>query len=92
MRGNTVGGYGSYSDGIVTPKRGRTVSTSSVTVTGMTCDHCVSSVTEEISALPGVTSVDVDLATGTVVIDSTTDLDPSAVEGAVEEAGYSLAG
>ncbi|MEN0134689.1 MAG: heavy metal-associated domain-containing protein [Rhodococcus sp. (in: high G+C Gram-positive bacteria)] len=68
------------------------MSTSSVTVTGMTCDHCATSVTEEISALPGVTAVNVDLATGKVVIDSTTDLDPSAVAGAVEEAGYSLAG
>ncbi|GCE36637.1 heavy-metal-associated domain-containing protein [Rhodococcus sp. USK10] len=68
------------------------MSTSSVTVTGMTCDHCVSSVTEEISELPGVTAVNVDLATGTVVIESTTDLDPGAVAGAVEEAGYSVAG
>lgn len=68
------------------------MSTSSVTVTGMTCDHCVSSVTEEISELPGVTAVNVDLATGTVVIDSTTELDPRAVADAVEEAGYSVAG
>ncbi|MDI9949563.1 heavy-metal-associated domain-containing protein [Rhodococcus sp. NM-2] len=68
------------------------MSTSSVTVTGMTCNHCVSSVTEEISALPGVTNVNVDLTTGKVVIDSTTDLDPSDVAGAVEEAGYSVAG
>ncbi|SEC86591.1 heavy-metal-associated domain-containing protein [Rhodococcus koreensis] len=68
------------------------MSTSSVTVTGMTCDHCVSSVTEEISELPGVTAVNVDLATGTVVIESTTDLDPGALADAVEEAGYSVAG
>ena len=68
------------------------MSTSSVTVTGMTCDHCVSSVTEEISAIAGVTAVNVDLATGTVVIDSTTELDPRAVADAVEEAGYSVAG
>ncbi|MGV9868622.1 heavy-metal-associated domain-containing protein [Rhodococcus koreensis] len=68
------------------------MSTSSVTVTGMTCDHCVSSVTEEISELPGVTAVNVDLATGTVVIESTTDLDPGAVADAVAEAGYSVAG
>ncbi|MFE5699755.1 heavy-metal-associated domain-containing protein [Rhodococcus koreensis] len=68
------------------------MSTSSVTVTGMTCDHCVSSVTEEISELPGVTAVNVDLATGTVVIESSTDLDPGAVADAVAEAGYSVAG
>ncbi|MBV6759960.1 heavy-metal-associated domain-containing protein [Rhodococcus opacus] len=68
------------------------MSTSSITVTGMTCDHCVSSVTEEISELPGVTAVNVDLATGKVVIESTSDLDPGAVADAVEEAGYSVAG
>ncbi|MFE7419946.1 heavy-metal-associated domain-containing protein [Rhodococcus sp. NPDC057529] len=68
------------------------MSTSSVTVTGMTCDHCVSSVTEEISELPGVTAVNVDLATGKVDIESTTDLDPGAVADAVAEAGYSVAG
>ncbi|MFC9837360.1 heavy-metal-associated domain-containing protein [Rhodococcus sp. NPDC127530] len=68
------------------------MSTSSVTVTGMTCDHCVSSVTEEINELPGVTAVNVDLATGKVVIESTTDLDPGAVADAVAEAGYSIAG
>ena len=68
------------------------MSTSSVTVTGMTCDHCVSSVTEEISAIAGVTAVNVDLATGKVVIESITDLDPGAVADAVEEAGYSVAG
>jgi copper chaperone len=90
--GNTVGGYGSSQYDTDTPERGRPVSTSSVTVTGMTCNHCVSSVTEEISALPGVTSVNVDLATGEVVIGSTTDLDPGAVAEAVAEAGYSVAG
>ncbi|MFD9667524.1 heavy-metal-associated domain-containing protein [Rhodococcus sp. NPDC059968] len=68
------------------------MSTSSVTITGMTCDHCVSSVTEEINELPGVTAVNVDLATGKVVIESTTDLDPGAVADAVAEAGYSVAG
>lgn len=73
-------------------EKGTSVSTSTVIVTGMTCNHCVASVSEEIGAIPGVTSVDVDLATGKVVIDSTTDLDPRAVSDAVEEAGYSVAG
>lgn len=73
-------------------EKGTSVSTSTVIVTGMTCNHCVASVSEEIGAIPGVTSVDVDLATGKVVIDSTTDLDPRAVTDAVEEAGYSVAG
>ncbi|MGV0794804.1 heavy-metal-associated domain-containing protein [Mycolicibacterium sp. XJ1819] len=66
--------------------------TTTVTVTGMTCGHCVSSVREGISEIPGVTAVDVDLATGTVTIDSEQAVDPAAVKNAVEEAGYQLAG
>lgn len=60
------------------------------TVSGMTCGHCASSVTEEISALPGVTDVQVDLAAGTVVVASDTELGADTVRGAVEEAGYQL--
>lgn len=62
------------------------------TVTGMTCGHCVSSVTEEVSALGGVTNVAVDLPTGRVTVSSTEALDVAAVRGAVEEAGYHLSG
>lgn len=61
------------------------------TVTGMTCGHCVASVSEEIQDLPGVEQVGVDLASGRVTITSTEPLDPAAVEAAVAEAGYSLA-
>lgn len=64
-------------------------------VTGMTCDHCVRAVTEEVSALDGVTSVDVALVTdgpSQVTVTSDVALDPSAVAGAVDEAGYELAG
>ncbi len=61
------------------------------TVTGMTCGHCVASVTEEVSELPGVRDVDVVLETGAVTITSTEPLDDAAVRAAVEEAGYSLA-
>ena len=46
------------------------MSTVTVTVTGMTCGHCVSSVREEVGSIPGVTAVDVDLASGKVTIDS----------------------
>lgn len=60
------------------------------TVSGMTCAHCVNSVTEEISELDGVTSVTVDLPTGAVTVTSTAPLDLSAVEAAVDEAGYRL--
>lgn len=60
-------------------------------VEGMTCQHCVAAVREEIGALPGVESVDVDLETGNVVVGSDAALDSEAVAAAVDEAGYALA-
>ena len=60
------------------------------TVTGMTCEHCVRSVTEEISEIDGVTDVVVDLPTGKVTVSSSKDLDVADVRGAVKEAGYEL--
>lgn len=64
--------------------------TSTYTVTGMTCGHCVASVTEEVQEIPGVTDVQVQLEGGalTVTGDDVTD---EAVRAAVEEAGYQLA-
>ncbi|RBY92493.1 cation-transporting ATPase [Blastococcus sp. TF02-8] len=67
------------------------MSTSTYTVVGMTCGHCVSAVTEEVNELPGVTAVQVDLATGGLSVTSDTAVDESAVRAAVEEAGYALA-
>jgi len=67
------------------------MSTQNYTVTGMTCGHCVASVTEEVSELDGVQNVDVDLATGAVTVTSTKPLEDDAVRAAVEEAGYALA-
>ena len=67
------------------------MSTHSYTVTGMTCGHCVASVTEEVSALPGVSKVDVDLPTGQVTVTSDAPLDEAQVRAAVEESGYQLA-
>jgi copper ion binding protein len=67
------------------------MSESTYTVTGMTCDHCVASVTEEISELDGVTAVAVDLPTGAVTVTSTAPLTEADVRNAVEEAGYRLA-
>lgn len=64
---------------------------SEYTVTGMTCAHCVQSVSSEIGKLPGVQSVHVDLATGAVRVESSSDLDREAVARAVDEAGYQLA-
>ena len=65
--------------------------TSTYTVTGMTCGHCVSSVTEEIQEIPGVESVDVVLETGAVTVTSTDPVDQESVRAAVQEAGYQLA-
>ncbi len=61
------------------------------TVTGMTCGHCVASVTEEVREIPGVQEVDVVLETGTLTLTSDEDIDDGAVRDAVEEAGYQLA-
>ena len=68
------------------------MSESTYTVTGMTCGHCVASVTEEITEIDGVTDVAVDLPTGAVRVTSERPLDEARVRAAVEEAGYQLAG
>ncbi len=62
-----------------------------VTVTGMTCGHCVASVTEELGEVGGVESVEVDLETGEVTITSAAPLDPADISAAVAEAGYTVA-
>jgi copper chaperone len=68
------------------------MSTTTITVTGMTCGHCASSVREEIGEIPGVTGVHVDLESGRVDIESNTAIDSSAIATAVDEAGYTIAG
>jgi copper chaperone len=68
------------------------MSTATYTVSGMTCQHCVSAVTEEVSGLPGVTGVQVDLAGGGLTVTSDAPVDDDAVRAAVEEAGYEVAG
>ena len=59
-------------------------------VAGMTCGHCVSAVTMELSLLPSVTAVDVDLESGQVAVTSDTQLDEAKVAAAIDEAGYEL--
>ncbi|KUP96059.1 heavy-metal-associated domain-containing protein [Thermobifida cellulosilytica] len=66
------------------------MASTTITVTGMTCGHCVSSVKEEIGELPGVTDVRVDLASGRVEIDSAAPLDAEQLRSAVAEAGYEV--
>ncbi|HEU4566497.1 MAG TPA: heavy-metal-associated domain-containing protein [Marmoricola sp.] len=60
------------------------------TVTGMTCQHCVNAVTSEIGEVPGVTGVEVDLDTGRVEVSGEGFTDEQ-VAAAVDEAGYQLA-
>jgi copper chaperone len=68
------------------------MSTATYPVTGMTCAHCVASVTEEVSEVPGVTDVSVSLEDGTVTVtgDEAVVTDAALVRAAVEEAGYEL--
>ncbi len=71
------------------------MATSTYTVTGMTCGHCVAAVTTELSAVPGVRDVQVDLVPGgesNVTVTSEAPLDRNQVGAAVEEAGYELTG
>ncbi|TWG25071.1 copper ion binding protein [Actinoplanes teichomyceticus] len=67
------------------------MATQTYTVTGMTCSHCVNSVSAEAGAIPGVTDVQVDLASGTVTVTSDQPVDETAVAAAVDGAGYELA-
>jgi copper chaperone len=66
------------------------MSTSIWTVTGMTCGHCVKAVTEEVSAIEGVESVEVDLETGAVTVAAGADPTREQMVAAVDEAGYAL--
>jgi copper chaperone len=68
------------------------MATTTYTVTGMTCGHCVAAVTGEVGQVPGVTGVQVDLITGAVAVSSDGPLDDAAVRAAVDEAGYAVAG
>ena len=65
--------------------------TSFYTVTGMTCDHCVTAVTSELAGLDGVQDVQIDLGTGRVTVTSAAPLSDESVRAAVDEAGYELA-
>ncbi|MFF8290519.1 heavy-metal-associated domain-containing protein [Streptomyces sp. NPDC016309] len=61
-------------------------------VRGMTCGHCEGAVTEEVSGIAGVTSVQAVASTGLVTVVSEAALDEAAVRAAVDEAGYELVG
>lgn len=62
--------------------------TTHLTVEGMTCDHCVAAVRQELGTLDGVSDVQVDLASGAVEVRSTRALDEAELVAAIDEAGY----
>lgn len=66
--------------------------TTTYQVQGMTCGHCVNSVSAEVGAIQGVKDVQVDLASGQVTVTSESPLDTDTVRAAVDEAGYDLVG
>jgi copper chaperone len=66
------------------------VNTTEYSVRGMTCGHCASAVTEEVSKVPGVTGVQVDVAAGRVTVEAEQPVSADAVAAAVDEAGYEV--
>lgn len=63
-----------------------------IVVSGMSCDHCANAVTAEVTKLPGVTDVEVDVAGGKVKITAASVLSDAELRAAIEEAGYEFAG
>jgi copper chaperone CopZ len=64
------------------------MTTATFTATGMTCQHCVGSVTKEVSELAHVTSVSVDLPSGTVTVESDSSIPQDEIIAAIDKAGY----
>ena len=64
-------------------------SVESMIIAGMTCNHCVLSVTEEVSEVPGVTAVEIDLASGRMTVEGEGYSD-EAIKAAVADAGYEV--
>ena len=67
------------------------MTTNTYTVSGMTCGHCVGSVRTEVSQIPGVTDVQVDLESGKVTVTSEAPIDVETLRASIDEAGYELA-
>lgn len=69
------------------------MTTTTLEVSGMTCSHCVKSVTSELGQVAGAEAVNVELVPGgvsRVTVSSAGPLDPAAVAAAIDEAGYEL--
>ncbi|KES08179.1 copper-binding protein [Streptomyces toyocaensis] len=89
--GSCCSSDGSCGSGTATDVAGPGVTTV-FKVSGMTCGHCEGAVSQEISALDGVTAVTAVAGTGEVTVTSAAPLDEDAVRAAVDEAGYELVG
>jgi copper ion binding protein len=66
------------------------MATTTYSVSGMSCGHCVASVRQEVGLIDGVTGVEVELDSGAVTVESDNPVDPAAVTAAIEEAGYEV--
>ena len=66
------------------------MTTETFTVKGMTCGHCVQAVTDEVAAIDGVRSVQVDLDSGSVTVEADAPVPAASYAAAVGEAGYEL--
>lgn len=66
------------------------MTTTTYTVTGMTCGHCASAVEKELKTIGGVTDVHVEVDSGKVTVNSNAPLETAAVSAAIDEAGYTL--
>jgi len=64
------------------------MTTTTFLVPGMTCGHCKGAVTDELSKINGVTSVDVDLDSKVVSVESSAAIEWQAIADAVDEAGF----
>ncbi|OFL67873.1 MULTISPECIES: heavy-metal-associated domain-containing protein [unclassified Brevibacterium] len=70
------------------------MTTTTINVSGLTCNHCVNAVKDELGAIDGVQSVDVELVEGgvsPVTIESTFPLAEAHINEAIDEAGYTIA-
>ncbi|MBB4664860.1 heavy-metal-associated domain-containing protein [Conexibacter arvalis] len=88
---NACGSDNTKSDATVTTSGSSAPGTRTYVVSGMTCTHCVASVREEVGEVAGVEVLDVDLASGRLVVSGEAADSQDAIRAAVEAAGYSVA-
>ena len=84
------GGLGGLSGDLGTRRKGDDKMVSTMKVKGMSCQHCVMSVTKALSQLDGVKNVQVDLAKGEVRFDNTKSIGSDSIKKAITDAGYEV--